>query len=44
MGGSDFVQRVADAMANLPASARALEGSRTEGVSDTGSVAEAAAS
>jgi hypothetical protein len=38
------VQRVADAMANLPASARALEGSRPEGVSETVPVAEAAAS
>ena len=44
MGGSDFVARVADAMANLPASGRALEGSRPDGAADNGSVAEAAAS
>jgi len=30
MGGSDFVQRVADAMANLPASVSSLEGSKPE--------------
>lgn len=44
MGGSDFVQRVADAMANLPASAQSLEGSRAEPVPEISAAAEAAAS
>lgn len=44
MGGSDFVQRVADAMANLPASALALEGSRAETVPEISAAAEAAVS
>jgi glycerol-3-phosphate acyltransferase PlsX len=44
MGGSDFVQRVADAMANLPASALSLEGSRAEPVPEISAAAEAAVS
>ena len=42
MGGSDFVQRVADAMANLPASALALESARTDAAGEA--AAEAVAS
>jgi hypothetical protein len=44
MGGSDFVQRVADAMAHLPASVAALEGSKPEATAaEPSAAAEAAA-
>lgn len=44
MGGSDFVQRVADAMAHLPASGAALDGSKPEPVTETATAPEAATS
>ena len=44
MGGSDFVQRVADAMAHLPASGAALDGSKPEPVTETAAAPEAATS
>ena len=44
MGASDFVQRVADAMSHLPASASALDGSRPEAASEASVAVEAVAS
>ncbi|MEQ1754342.1 MAG: phosphate acyltransferase PlsX [Micropepsaceae bacterium] len=44
MGGSDFVQRIADAMAHLPASGAALDGAKPESVPDVIPTPEAATS
>ena len=44
MGGSDFVQRVADAMSHLPASAAALDDSKPEAAGEASAAVEAVAS